>query len=219
MSVRTKHLSGMVIRERSTQGRGPALWSPTGADGDRQYLWPGRGAGLFLIDADGIAPVTHPAASGHYSELKQARGALARLLAGRAAHATASRPRRAAGISRGPAALRGQSRSAGCQPAIRQSGKPAATCLTPGQLTASPRRGRLRPGTPMPGTRSQPARTCGKPRPRTRARVLITPPRNRMAADTVQRSRLAAPAEPAEHQPSRWPVPAATPGIVRAAVL
>ena len=70
-SVRTKHLSGTVIRERSSAGTGPALWSPDGADGDRQYLRPGRGAGLFLIDGDGIAPVTHPAASGHYSELKQ----------------------------------------------------------------------------------------------------------------------------------------------------
>jgi hypothetical protein len=53
MSVRTKHLSGTVIRERSSAGTGPALWSPAGADGDRQYLWPGRGAGLFLIDGDG----------------------------------------------------------------------------------------------------------------------------------------------------------------------
>jgi hypothetical protein len=75
MSVRTKHLSGMVLRERSSAGTGPALWSPAGADGDRQYLWAGRGAGLFIVDAAGIAPVTHPAASGHYSELKQARGA------------------------------------------------------------------------------------------------------------------------------------------------
>jgi hypothetical protein len=87
MSVRIKHLSGCVIRERSAPGPGPALWSPAGPDGDRQYLWPGRGAGLFLVDGDGIAPVTHPAANGQYSELKQARGALARLLAGRAAHA------------------------------------------------------------------------------------------------------------------------------------
>jgi hypothetical protein len=87
MSVRIKHLSGTVVRERSAPGRGPALWSPVGPDGDCHYLWPGRGAGLFLVDGDGIVPVTHPAASGQYSELKQARGALARLLAGRDAHA------------------------------------------------------------------------------------------------------------------------------------
>ena len=87
MSVRTKHLSGTVVRERSAAGPGPALWSPAGPDGDRHYLWPGRGAGLFVVDGDGITPVTHPAASGQYSGLKQARGAVARLLAGRAGHA------------------------------------------------------------------------------------------------------------------------------------
>jgi hypothetical protein len=121
MSVRTKHLSGMVLRERSSAGTGPALWSPASADGDRQYLWPGRGAGLFLVDAAGIAPVTHPAASGHYSELKQARGALARLLAGRAAHATATRPagRRGSRADRPPCA---GSHSRGLQAAGLRSG-------------------------------------------------------------------------------------------------
>ena len=101
MAVRIKHLSGTVIRERSAPGPGPALWSPAGPDGDRHYLWPGRGAGLFLIDGDGIAPVTHPAASGRYSELKQARGALARLLAGLSTHASAARPpgRRPCGVA------------------------------------------------------------------------------------------------------------------------
>ena len=94
MPVRTKHLSGTVVRERSAPGPGPALWSPAGADGDRHYLWPGRGTGLFLVDGSGIRPVTHPAASGQYSELKQARGALARLLAGRAAHAIGPAGRR-----------------------------------------------------------------------------------------------------------------------------
>jgi hypothetical protein len=86
MPVRTKHLNGTVIRERSAQDRGMALWSPVGPADDRQYLWPGRGAGLFLVDADGITPVTHPAARGQYGGLKQARGALARLLAARAAY-------------------------------------------------------------------------------------------------------------------------------------
>jgi hypothetical protein len=81
MPVRTKHLSGTVLRERSAAGAGPALWSPADPDGDRHYLWPGRGAGLFLVDGGGIVPVTDPAASGRYSGLKQARGALARLLA------------------------------------------------------------------------------------------------------------------------------------------
>jgi len=104
MSVRTKHLSDTVIRERSAPGPGPALWSPAGPDGDRHYLWPGQGAGLFLIDGDGIAPVTHPAASGHYSELKRARGALARLLAGRAAHAARTAGRRGSGAERPPCA-------------------------------------------------------------------------------------------------------------------
>ncbi len=85
MSARTKRLNGTVICERSATGPGPALWSPIGTDDDRQYLWPGQGAGLFFVDAEGITPVTHQAASGHYSELKQARGALARLLAERPA--------------------------------------------------------------------------------------------------------------------------------------
>lgn len=84
MPVRTKHLSGTVIRERSAAGPGPALWSPADPDGDH-YLWPGRGAGLFLVDGGGIVPVTDPAASGRYGGLKQARGALARLLAVRSA--------------------------------------------------------------------------------------------------------------------------------------
>jgi hypothetical protein len=87
MPVRTKHLSGTVLREQSAAGAGPALWSPTDPDGDRHYLWPGQGAGLFLIDGGGIVPVTDPAASGRYGGLKQARGALARLLAVRPAHA------------------------------------------------------------------------------------------------------------------------------------
>jgi hypothetical protein len=95
MSVRTKHLSGTVIRERSAAGPGPALWTPAGPDSDRHYLWPGRGAGLYLIDGAGISPVTHPAASGQYNELKEARGALARLLAGRAG--PAGRPARRRG--------------------------------------------------------------------------------------------------------------------------
>ena len=86
MPVRTKHLSGTVIRERSAAGPGPALWSPADPDGDH-YLWPGRGAGLFLVDGGGIVPVTDPAASGRYGGLKQARGALARLLAARSAQA------------------------------------------------------------------------------------------------------------------------------------
>jgi hypothetical protein len=88
MPVRTKHLSGTVLRERSAAGAGPALWSPADPDGDRHYLWPGRGAGLFLVDGGGIVPVTDPAASGRYGGLKQARGALARLLAGRPAAGT-----------------------------------------------------------------------------------------------------------------------------------
>jgi hypothetical protein len=88
MPVRTKHLNGTVIRERTASGPGPALWSPANTTDGRQYLWPGRGAGLFFIDAGGITPVMHPAASGRYRELKQARGALARLLADRAAHPT-----------------------------------------------------------------------------------------------------------------------------------
>ena len=123
MSVRTKHLSGTVIRERSSAGTGPALWSPASADGDRQYLWPGRGAGLFLIDGDGIAPVTHPAASGHYSELKQARGALARLLAGRAAQATRPARRRGSRADRPPCA---GDHSRGPQAAGRRSGSQAS---------------------------------------------------------------------------------------------
>jgi hypothetical protein len=102
MSVRTKHLSGTVMRERSASGPGPALWSPAGTDGDRHYLWPGRGAGLFLVDGDGIAPVTHPAASGAYSELKQARGALARLLSQRAAPAARPAGRRGSRAERPP---------------------------------------------------------------------------------------------------------------------
>jgi hypothetical protein len=72
MPVRTKHLSGTVLRERSAAGAGPALWSPADPDGDRHYLWPGRGAGLFLVDGGGIVPVTDPAASGRYGGLKQA---------------------------------------------------------------------------------------------------------------------------------------------------
>ncbi len=107
MPVRTKHLSGTVVRERSASGPGPALWSPASADGDRHYLWPGRGAGLFLVDGNGIAPVTHPAASDEYSELKDARGALARLLAQLATHAI-----RPAG-RRGPSAERPQPRTDG----------------------------------------------------------------------------------------------------------
>ena len=85
MPVRTKHLSGTVLRERSAAGAGPALWSLADPDGDRHYLWPGRGAGLFLVDGGGIMPVTDPAASGRYGGLKQARGARARLLAVRSA--------------------------------------------------------------------------------------------------------------------------------------
>jgi|HubBroStandDraft_2_1064218.scaffolds.fasta_scaffold179419_2 hypothetical protein len=109
MPVRTKHLSGTVLRERSAAGAGPALWSPADPDGDRHYLWPGRGAGLFLVDGGGIVPVTDPAASGRYGGLKQARGALARLLAGRPAPAQAMAPALAAagpvaGISRAAAA-------------------------------------------------------------------------------------------------------------------
>ena len=100
MSVRTKHLSGTVIRERSAPGPGPAFWSPAGADDDCQYLWPGRGARLFLVDDDGIAPVTHPAASGQYSDLKQARGALARLLAEHPDHAARAARRPAASAKR-----------------------------------------------------------------------------------------------------------------------
>jgi hypothetical protein len=87
MPVRTKHLSGTALRERSAAGAGPALWSPADPDGDRHYLWPGRGAGLFIVDGGGIVPVTDPAASGRYGGLKQARGALARLLAVQPAHA------------------------------------------------------------------------------------------------------------------------------------
>ncbi len=99
MPVRTKHLSGTVVREQSAAGAGPALWSPAGPDGDRQYLWPGRGAGLFLVDGGGIVPVTDPAASGRYGGLKQARGALARLLAVRPG--PASRAWAAAGLAAG----------------------------------------------------------------------------------------------------------------------
>jgi hypothetical protein len=132
MSVRTKHLSGTVIRERSSAGTGPALWSPASADGDRHYLWPGRGAGLFLIDRDGIAPITHPAASGHYSELKQARGALARLLAGRAAHATDPARRRGPRADRLPCT---GSHSRGPQTASWRSGSQVS------QLTGFPSRG------------------------------------------------------------------------------
>jgi len=127
MPVRTKHLSGTVVRERSASGPGPALWSPAGADGDRHYLWPGRGAGLFLVDGNGITAVTHPAASGQYSELKQARGALARLLAQRAAQATHQSTRRVSGAERPQSRTDGHSRS--LQPAghaIMWSGKPAA---------------------------------------------------------------------------------------------
>src|SRR6266536_738911 len=88
--------------------------------------------GLFLIDAAGIAPVTHPAASGHYSELKHARGALARLLAGPTAHATATRPagRRGPPAYRPPCAV---NRSSGLQAASRRSGS------QPSQLPHAPR--------------------------------------------------------------------------------
>lgn len=86
MSARIKHLNGTVIRERSPSGPGPVLWSLTGPGDDRHYLWPGRGAGLYLVDIDGINPVTHQVASERYNELKQARGALARLLAEPAAY-------------------------------------------------------------------------------------------------------------------------------------
>lgn len=84
------------------RGAGPALWSPANPDDDRHYLWPGRGAGLFLIDGGGIVPVTDPAASGRYGGLKQARGALARLLAVRPGPAALAWP--VAGISRAAAA-------------------------------------------------------------------------------------------------------------------
>jgi hypothetical protein len=123
MSVRTKHLSGTVVRERSAPGPGPALWSPAGPDGDRHYLWPGRGAGLFLVEDDGIAPVTHPAASGQYSELKQARGALARLLAARAAHATRPARRRGSRSERPPCT---GSHSRGLEAAGQRSGSQAS---------------------------------------------------------------------------------------------
>jgi hypothetical protein len=124
MSVRTKHLSGTVIRERSAPGPGPALWTPAGPDSDRHYLWPGRGAGLYLVDGAGISPVTHPAAGGQYNELKEARGALARLLAGRAGDAT--RPDRRRGSrgerpsctdshSRGRQAARNRMTTGACQ--------------------------------------------------------------------------------------------------------
>jgi hypothetical protein len=124
MSVRTKHLSGTVIRERSAPGPGPALWTPAGPDSDRHYLWPGRGAGLYLVDGAGISPVTHPAADGQYNELKEARGALARLLAGRAGHATrpdrrrgsrAERPSRTDSHSRGRQAARNRMTTGACQ--------------------------------------------------------------------------------------------------------
>jgi hypothetical protein len=123
MSVRIKHLNGTTIRERSTRGPGPVLWSPAVPDGDRHYLWPGRGAGLFLIDGDGIVPVTHPAASGLYSELKQARGALARLLAGGPAHAADAAGRRGSRAQRPPCAA-GPAR--GQQAPGRRSGSPAS---------------------------------------------------------------------------------------------
>lgn len=123
MSVKIKHLSGTVMRERSAPGPGPALWSLAGSDGDRQYLWPGRGAGLFLVDGDGLAPVTHPAASGRYSELKQARGALARLLAGRAAQATRPAGRRGSRAERPPCA---GSHPRGLQAVGRRSGSQAS---------------------------------------------------------------------------------------------
>lgn len=124
MSVRTKHLSGTVLRERSSEGPGPALWSPAGPDGDRHYLWPGRGTGLFLVDGDGIAPVTHPAASGKYSGLKQARGALARLLAGRATYASVTdhAGRRGSRAERPPCT---GSRARGLQAVGRRSGSQA----------------------------------------------------------------------------------------------
>jgi hypothetical protein len=124
MSVRTKHLSGTVIRERSAAGPGPALWTPAGPDSDRHYLWPGRGAGLYLVDGAGISPVTHPAAGGQYNELKEARGALARLLAGRAGDATRPDRRRGSGgerpscsdsHSRGRQAARNRMTTGACQ--------------------------------------------------------------------------------------------------------
>jgi hypothetical protein len=127
MPVRTKHLSGTVVRERSAPGPGPALWSPAGADGDRHYLWPGRGTGLFLVDGSGIRPVTHPAASGQYSELKQARGALARLLAQRAAHPSRPADRRGPGTERQQPCPDGHARGLQTAGHARmRSGKPAA---------------------------------------------------------------------------------------------
>ncbi len=129
MSVRTKHLSGTVVRERSAPGPGPALWSPAGPGGDRQYLWPGRGAGLFIVDRDGIAPVTHPAASGAYGELKQARGAVARLLAGLAHPGAGPAGRRGSRALR-PPCTDGHAR--GPQPAGQRS------CGQPSQLPSAP---------------------------------------------------------------------------------
>jgi hypothetical protein len=131
MSVRTKHLSGMVVRERSAPGPGPALWSPAGPDGDRHYLWPGRGAGLFVVDGDGIAAVTHAAASGQYGELKQARGAVARLLAGLAPHGIRPAGRRGSCAER-PPCTDGHAR--GPQAAGQRA------CGQPGQLPSAPLR-------------------------------------------------------------------------------
>ena len=163
MSVRTKHLSGTVIRERSSAGTGPALWSPAGADGDRQYLWPGRGAGALphrrRRDRAGHAP-------GSQRPLQRAEAGPRRPgpppgRTGCSCHRHP--PRRAAGTSRGPAALRGQSltRPAGCQPAIRQSAKPAATCLTADHLTDFPPPRAAAAWNP--DTRPQPASNYGKP--------------------------------------------------------
>ena len=123
MPVRTKHLSGTVIRERSAAGPGPALWSPADPDGDRHYLWPGRGAGLFLVDGGGIVPVTDPAASGRYGGLKQARGALARLLAVRSAHAAGPGGPAGRGDLAGSGELPGSGELAGSgRPACRSVG-------------------------------------------------------------------------------------------------
>ena len=80
------------------------------------------GAGLFLVDGDGITPVTHPAASGQYGGLKQARGALARLLAGLAGHGLRPAGRRGPAHSGCPA--RTATRAARRQPAQRSCGQP-----------------------------------------------------------------------------------------------
>jgi hypothetical protein len=81
MPVKTKHLNGTLIREMTAAQAGPAFWSPAGRWAGGHYLWPGPPGGLYAVTSEGITPVTHPAASGRYCRLKDARGALARLLA------------------------------------------------------------------------------------------------------------------------------------------